>query len=99
MEELLEVLRGNVNYVCDYIKEHAPSIKFDKPQGTYMLYLDCSEFLKEKGMDIKELLKYGWERGVIWQDGEPFGTKGSIRVNLALPLSQIKEAIARLEKK
>ena len=98
LEELLEVLRGNVDFACNYLKEHCPSIKFDRPQGTYMLFLDCSDFLKEINMDIKSLLKYGWERGVIWQDGQPFGKKDSIRVNLCLPLWQIQEAVKRLEK-
>ena len=99
LEELLQVLRENVAFTCDYISTHAPSIAFEKPQGTYMLFLDCTKFLEEKGMDIKQLLKYGWERGVIWQDGEQFGQANSIRVNLGLPLWQIKEAIARLEKR
>lgn len=99
LEELLEVLRGNVKYFCDYIDKNVKGVQFVRPQGTYMVYLDFSEFVKENNTTIEKVLKYGWDRGVMWQDGRPFGKDNSIRVNLALPLWQIEEAIKRLETK
>lgn len=99
LEELLETLRGNVDYFCSYFEENVKGVQFVRPQGTYMVYLDFSEFVKENNVTIEQVLKYGWERGVMWQDGRPFGKDNSIRVNLALPLWQIKEAIKRLETK
>lgn len=98
LDELLQVLTENVDYACNYISRYE-GIEFSKPQGTYMLFLDCTKFLEARGTDIETMLKYGWKRGVIWQDGRPFGKENSIRINLGLPLWQIKEAIARLEKK
>ena len=35
--------------------------------------------------------------GVIWQDGEAFVWPETIRMNLALPLSRLQEALARLK--
>ena len=41
-DELCQVLSSNVTYACDYIAEHFPGVSVARPQGTYMLLLDCS---------------------------------------------------------
>lgn len=96
--ELKEVLAENVKYACDYIGEYFPDIETTKPEGTYMLFLDCRQWCEKnnKGMDI--LLKAGWDVGVAWQDGRPFHGEYGIRMNLALPTSRVKEAFDRLKK-
>ena len=96
--ELLEVLTGNVNYAYDYIIKNFKGVKLSKPEGTYMLYLDCEEWCKAHGKTIDELQKAGVAVGVIWQDGRPFHKPYAIRINLASPLSQVKEAMERLDK-
>ena len=47
---------------------------------------------------IDELEKAGWDVGVAWQDGRMFHGPCAIRMNLALPLSRVKEAFDRLDK-
>ena len=37
--------------------------------------------------------------GVIWQDGEAFVMKDTIRMNLALPTRVLQEAMERLKEK
>ncbi len=98
VDELCQVLSGNINFACDYIDRHFSGIRVKKPQGTYMLFLDCSEWCRDHGKSLDELLKAGWDVGVAWQDGRPFHGSCSIRVNLALPLSRVQEAFERLEK-
>lgn len=98
LEELNEVLSGNVNYACDFIKENFKGIDVTKPEGTYMLFLDCTEWCKEHGKTIRELQAAGVEVGVIWQDGTAFHGPCHIRMNLALPLSRVQEALERLKK-
>ena len=68
-----------------------------RPQGTYMLFLDCEEWCRSHDMRLEELEKAGWDVGVIWQDGKMFHGEYSIRMNLALPLSRVKEAFRRLD--
>ena len=63
-----------------------------------MLYLDCSQWCKEHNIDVGELLKMGMEVGVVWQDGRRFQRPDTIRMNLAVPLSLVKEAMDRLDK-
>ena len=55
------------------------------------------KYCKENNVDIETILHKGWEYGVYWQDGRPFHGPYSIRINLALPLSRVKEAFDRLK--
>jgi cystathionine beta-lyase len=98
VDELVQVLSENVNYASDYITEHFEGVKFSKPQGTYMLFLDCKEWCEKHGKTIQELQAAGIEVGVVWQDGVSFHGPTHLRVNLALPLSRVKEALERLDR-
>ena len=98
VDELCQVLGGNVDYACDYIAAHFKGVRVSKPQGTYMLFLDCSEWCAAHGKTIDDVEKAGWEVGVAWQDGRMFHGPCALRVNLALPLSRVKEAFARMDK-
>ncbi len=96
-DELCEVLTGNADFACDYIAQHFPGVNVSRPQGTYMLFLDCTEWCKAHGKTIEEVLHAGWDVGVAWQDGRPFHGECHIRMNLALPLSRVQEAFRRLD--
>ena len=96
VDELCQVLTSNVNYAYDYITKNFKGVKLSKPQGTYMLFMDCTDWCKENGKTIDELEKAGWDVGVAWQDGRMFHGPCSIRLNLALPFSRVEEAMKRL---
>ena len=98
VDELCQVLSKNVDYAYDYITEHFKGVKLSKPEGTYMLFLDCTEWCAAHGKTIDELIAAGWDVGVGWQDGRPFHGPCHIRMNLALPLSRVKEAFDRLDR-
>ena len=98
LDELLEVIGGNVDYACDYINERFEGVSVSKPQGTYMLFLDCADWCAAHDKSLDELIKAGWDVGVAWQDGRAFFGKSHIRMNLALPLERVKEAFSRLDK-
>lgn len=98
LDELRQTITANVNFATDYIKNHFPGVEFSRPQGTYMLFLDCSKWCGEHGKTIDQLQKAGYDVGVVWQDGRDFGGPCHIRLNLALPLSRVEEAFSRLEK-
>ena len=98
LEELRQVLRGNVDYACDFIRENFPGVHFSKPQGTYMLFVDCTEWCAAHHKTLDEVLAAAWAVGVAFQDGRPFHGECSIRINLALPRSRVEEAFDRLEK-
>ena len=98
LDELCQVLTSNVNYAYDYIVKHFEGVKLAKPEGTYLLYLDCEEWCKKHNMEMDDLLKAGVACGVIWQDGRPFNCPYTIRINLAVPHSLVIEAMDRLDK-
>ena len=96
--ELCQVITQNVDFACDYIEKHFPGVTVSKPQGTYMLFIDCKQWLQEHGKTMDELLQAGWDVGVVWQDGRHFHGATHIRLNLASPLSRVQEAMERLDK-
>jgi cystathionine beta-lyase len=97
LEELKTVLNENVNYAYDFITENFKGFSLAKPEGTYMLYINCEEYCKANNITLDELIKKGWEYGVYWQDGRPFRMDYTIRMNLALPKSRVEEAFRRLK--
>lgn len=98
VDELCQVLTKNVDYAYRFILEHFDGVSVSKPQGTYMLFLDCEGWCKKHGRTIDELQRAGVEAGVIWQDGRPFHGEYGIRLNVALPKALLTEAMERLDK-
>ena len=97
-DELRQVITGNVEFACGYIRERFRGVEVMKPQGTYMLFLDCTGWCEAHGKTIDDVQKAGWDVGVAWQDGRQFHGPCHIRMNLALPLSRVQEAFDRLDK-
>ena len=98
VDELCQTLSGNINFACDYIRQHFDGVSVSKPEGTYMLFLDCTKWCETHGKTIDEVQKAGWDVGVAWQDGRMFHGPCHIRMNLALPLSRVQEAFDRLNR-
>ena len=98
VDELCRVLTENVDYAMDYINTHFKGVKAANPQGTYMIFMDCAEWLEIHGKTLPELVKMGHDVGVAWQDGTGHGGTTHIRLNVALPLARVKEAFARMDK-
>jgi len=98
VDELQQVITGNVNFACDYIEKHFEGVTVSRPQGTYMLFLDCTKWCESHGKTIEEVEKLCWDVGVALQDGRMFHGPCHLRVNLALPLSRVQEAFERLDK-
>ena len=98
VDELCQVLSGNVNYAFEFIRAHFKGVELSKPEGTYMLFLHCEEYCKAQGITIDDLIQKGWDVGVAWQQGAPFHDPWGIRMNLAVPHSLVTEALDRLKK-
>lgn len=96
-KQMCRAVDKNHAYACEFIQKHFPGVQVMRPQGTYMLFLDCGKWCGEHGVSIRELQLRGVRVGVIWQNGEDFIYPDSIRMNLALPLSQLEKAMDRLK--
>ena len=98
LEELRQVLTENVRFACEYIEKNFKGVECFRPEGTYMLFLDCSEWCKTHKTSIDEIEKEAWRVGVAVQDGRMFHGPCHLRLNLALPKSRIIDAFERLKK-
>ena len=94
---MCRVIDANHAFACGHIERCWPGVTVMRPQGTYMLFLDCGAWCDENATAFPALLRRGVEAGVIWQNGEDFLAPRSIRLNLALPTEKLKEAFARLD--
>lgn len=97
VDELCTVLTENIGYAMDYIHTCFEGVHAARPQGTYMIFLDCAEWMDRHGKTLPELVKMGHDVGVAWQDGTGHGGTTHIRLNVALPLERVKEAFRRMD--
>lgn len=97
LDQLVEYLEKNLNLLEDYIKEKIPQVKMIRPEGTYLVWLDCSD-LDLKGKDLKKFMIE--DAGLGFNDGRMFGTGGDgfMRMNIACPKQIVLDALIRLEK-
>lgn len=95
LQELLQYIQGNIDYVVSYINKELPKIRVHKAQATYMLWLDFSAY----GLDNKALNdKMIFEAGLGLNNGKDFGRPDCLRINLACPRSVVVEAMERMKK-
>lgn len=95
LDELTHLLESHYQYVADNLRKHAPELKVIKPEGTYLLWIDCSAL----DLDAKELqeffvkeAKVGLNAGVDYgEEAEQF-----MRMNIGCPRSVLEEAVKRM---
>lgn len=96
VDELKCVLSENARIAHEFFSA-LPGVSAARPQGTYMLFVDCAGWCRAHDVSIDDVLRSGVGVGVLWQDGRPFGGEATIRMNLALPTSRLREALHRLD--
>lgn len=95
LNELKVYLNENLNYVRSFLKENIPEIKLVEPEGTYLVWLDCSGL----GLTYKELEKVVIDKAKLWLDGGIiFGKATALfeRINIACPRSVLEKALTNL---
>lgn len=97
VDELRQTITKNVDYAVRFIEENFDGVRLSRPQGTYMLFVDCTDWCRAHGKTIEQVEQAAWDVGVAVQDGQMFHGPCHIRINLALPLSRVKEAMHRLK--
>lgn len=95
VDELIDYLAGNQNYVNQFITEHFKDILPCKIEGTYLMWLDC----RKLSSNIKEIDRLFIEKaGLALDSGYWFGDpgKGFMRLNLACPRVILETAMHKL---
>jgi cysteine-S-conjugate beta-lyase len=95
LDELLVYLEGNVDLAGRFLAEQVPSIRFVRPEGTYLALLDCRALGLEQAALDDFFLR---QAGVYFDSGPWFGSEleGFERINLACPRRTLSEALERI---
>ena len=96
LEQLLEYISGNFDYIKEYCDKYIPKIKPSVPDATYLVWLDC----RELGMDNEQLRSLMIEKaGLGLNEGYTFGRSlsGYMRLNAACPRSVLEQAMKQLK--
>jgi cystathionine beta-lyase len=95
LEQTLDYLQGNLEYLESYVRERIPHIQVVRPEGTYLVWLDC----RKLGLDQAGLKQLMREQARVYLDeGDLFGAEGEgfERINIACPRSILVEALGRI---
>ena len=96
LTELLSHLEKNTETVDVFLKTHLPQITLEKPQATYLLWLNC----KALGLNDEDLSKFFIQDASLgFNNGSTFGQGGSgyMRMNIACPTSMVEQALKQLK--
>jgi cystathionine beta-lyase len=96
LQQLKDYLQDNLQFVIQFITNNIEGIKVIKPEGTYLVWLDC----RGLGMSDKELKTFMLDRAkVALDDGYLFGPggEGFTRMNIACTRKTLQEALGRIE--
>ncbi|PEZ06045.1 cystathionine beta-lyase [Bacillus sp. AFS018417] len=96
LAELLPYIEENARFACDFIKQHIPKLSVIQPDGTFLLWIDCSKL----GLTQNERMELLEKKGrIIVEPGEKFGVGGEqhIRLNLGCPRPVLEDALRRLQ--
>ncbi|SNS31642.1 cystathione beta-lyase [Anaerovirgula multivorans] len=98
LEQMNDYIEENIDYAIDFISKNMPKVKVVKPEGTYILWLDFSEY----GLSFEEIHHRIYEKAnVILQDGivhDPFYGGQFQRMCIPSPRPLLQEALERMAK-
>jgi cysteine-S-conjugate beta-lyase len=96
LDQVLSYMESNRDFLYDYVRNELPGIIMEKPEGTYLAWLDC------RGIDLPEApQKFFLEMARVGlNDGAAFGPggEGHVRLNFACPRSILVEALEQMKK-
>lgn len=94
--KVMDYIQGNYKYLADYFKKEMPKVKVNKPEGTYLVWLDFSEYDLTDEELKRRLIE---ESKVVLNQGYVFGEGGSsyVRLNLATSRKLIGEALEAIK--
>jgi cystathionine beta-lyase len=96
LAQMLDYLEGNLRYLEDYVSGRIPQVSVIRPEGTYLVWIDCRRLGLDKDGLKRLMLK---EARVYLDEGFLFGPEGEgfERINIACPRPILAEALERIE--
>lgn len=97
LHQLIETITANRDYAINELESKLPGIKVIRPEGTYLLWVDCTAL----GLGSADLKKFMVEKARVGLNaGAAYGTNGEqfMRINLACQKATLQEGIDRITK-
>lgn len=97
LEQLKDYIDGTMQFTMDFLAKHMPKVKTSIPEGTYIMWLDFSDY----GISADEIHDRIYNKAnVVLEDGKMFGEEGEMyqRICIPSPRPLIKEALERIAK-
>lgn len=96
LEQLLDYISGNFEFIKEYCEKNIPKIKPNIPDATYLVWLDCRE-LEMNNQQLREFMIYKAKIGL--NEGCSFGRSltGFMRLNAACPRGTLEAALKQLK--
>lgn len=96
LDEVLDYIEDNMDYAVEYIQKEIPGVDASKPEGTYLLWIDC----RKLGLGEEELKRLLLHKGKLaLESGGKFGKEGNgfVRMNVACTKTTLQEGLLRLK--
>jgi cystathionine beta-lyase len=96
LDQVLDYIEDNLNFLEAYVSQHIPGISVVRPEGTYLVWLDCRRLGLGK-LELKEFMQN--DAGLCLNEGYMFGPEGEgfERINIACPRSILVDALERIK--
>jgi cystathionine beta-lyase len=96
LEQMNEYVKGNVDFVDNYLKENIPQIKAMLPEASFLVWLDCRE-LSLTQVELVEL--FVKKAHLALNDGSIFGQggEGFMRLNVGTQRRVLEQALNNLK--
>lgn len=94
LEQLLNYLQNNFDYLNDFLSAKLPETRFVKPDATYLAWINVSG-LGMTSNEIQNRLVNTGHVGIM--AGKTYGDSHYLRMNIACPISKLKEGLRRME--
>ena len=97
LAQVMAYIEDNLDYLQGFIDTHVPGIRVIRPEGTYLVWLDCRGLGRDKWA-LKHLM-LGKAR-IFMDEGFIFGPEGDgfERINIACPRSILQDALTRIRR-
>jgi cysteine-S-conjugate beta-lyase len=96
LQEMTNYLRGNIDYIAEFLKQNIPIIGLTKPEGTYQVWLD---FRKLELTDEELSTFLARDASLALNSGTSYGPggEGFMRMNIGSTRSTIEQAMQQLK--
>ena len=96
LSQIIDYLEGNLQYLEQFVAANIPQLTVIRPEGTYLVWLDCRRLQLSK-LELQRLMLE--EAKVYLDEGFIFGPEGEgfERINIACPRVVLSEALDRIK--